>query len=96
LRHNSLREREKYQTSPVSSVLDKASAFMWASIKTAPLAWSTVMAVISPSALKRGVSRVPSSRSSLVPAGAKGVDGVHMRRSLGDWLRESSHFWRFA
>src|ERR1700734_1421548 len=70
--HNAWRERLKYHASPVAMVFASASAFMCATISTSPDAASVATQVRDPSASNFGVSAKPSSRSALVPGGAKG------------------------
>src|SRR4029077_8120857 len=53
-------------------VFASAGAFMCATISTSPDAASVATQVTSPSASNFGVSAKPSSRSALVPGGAKG------------------------
>jgi hypothetical protein len=48
LRHNALRERLKYQASPLAMVLRSASSFMCATISTSPVAASVATQVTSP------------------------------------------------
>src|SRR5580704_2676503 len=70
--HSARRERLKYHASPVAMVFANASAFMCATISTSPETASVATQVTSPSASNFGVSAKPSSRSALVPGGAKG------------------------
>src|ERR1700691_1469585 len=70
--HSARRERLKYHASSVARVFASASAFMCATISTSPETTSVATQVTSPSASNFGVSAKPSSRSALVPGGAKG------------------------
>src|SRR6202051_4935781 len=70
--HSARRERLKYHASPLAMVFASASAFMCATISTSPETASVATQVTSPSASNFGVSAAPSSRSALVPGGAKG------------------------
>src|SRR4051812_24817451 len=63
LRHSALRERLKYQASPLAMVLRSASSFMWATISTSPLATSVATQVKRPDASNLGWKSSPSSRS---------------------------------
>src|SRR6188768_1407957 len=67
LRQRARRERLKYQASPVAMVRRKASAFMWATISTAPDRASVATQVTSPSASNLGAKSAPSSTSSVEP-----------------------------
>ena len=72
LRQSSRRERDQYQASPVSMVLARASAFMWATMRTSPVSASVVTQVTSPSAPKRGMRTAPSSTSEAEEGGGNG------------------------
>src|SRR5664279_5734207 len=63
LRHSALRERLKYQASPLAIVLRSASSFMCATIRTSPLRASVATQVTSPDASNLGLNASPSSRS---------------------------------
>src|SRR4030081_1375985 len=65
LRHSALRERLKYQASPVAMVLRKASSFMCATISTSEVAASVATQVTRPDASNLGCNASPSSRSSI-------------------------------
>jgi len=58
-----LRERLKYQASPVAMVLRRASSFMWATISTSPVAASVATQVTSPATSNLGWKLSPSSIS---------------------------------
>src|SRR6185312_5371433 len=61
--HNALRDRLKYQASPLAIVLRNASSFMCATISTSPVAASVATQVTSPDASNLGWKANPSSRS---------------------------------
>src|SRR5204862_8287024 len=61
LRQSALRERLKYQASPVAIVLRRASSFICATISTSPVAASVATEVTSPDASNLGLNSSPSS-----------------------------------
>ena len=63
LRQSALRERLKYQASPLAIVLRRASSFMCATIRTSPVAASVATQVTRPDASNLGWNANPSSRS---------------------------------
>ena len=63
-RHKALRERLKYQASPVATVRRSAPSFIWATISTSPVAASVVTQVTRPPASNFGRKATPSSRSA--------------------------------
>src|SRR5882757_9143128 len=63
LRHSALRERLKYQASPLAMVLRSASSFICATIRTSPVTASVATQVTRPDSSKRGWKASPSSRS---------------------------------
>src|SRR6516225_525588 len=65
---SALRERLKYQASPVAMVLASASLFICATISTSPDFASVATVVMSPLASNLGVSAVPSSSSAAAAA----------------------------
>ena len=71
LRQSALREREKYQASPLSTVRLSASAFMCATIRSSPLSASVATQVTRPSASNFGASTRPSSISGRSVASGK-------------------------
>src|SRR5882757_867376 len=82
LRHNALRERLKYQASPVAMVLRRASSFICATISTSPFAASVATQVTRPAASNLGWNASPSSRSW------SSEDGDTV--SLANWTRGSA------
>ena len=67
MRHSALRERLKYQASPLSMVVRSASSFMCATISTSPLAASVATQVTSPTASNLGWNASPPQRSLMMP-----------------------------
>lgn len=65
LRQSSRRERDQYQASLASMVLFKASAFIHATMRTAPISTSVFNADRSPLALNTVAKTEPSSISAL-------------------------------
>src|SRR5258708_33388336 len=87
---SALREREKYQASPLSTVRLSASAFICATIKSSPLLASVATQVTRPSASNFGARRRPSSLGSdtegafsLPPAGRRADTQRLAPRTLG-------------
>src|SRR5450756_319322 len=90
LRHSALRERLKYQASPLAIVLRNASSFMCATIRTSPLRASVATQVTSPDASNLGLNASPSSRSLLSAKVAKtglSLRGAHHRHEPGLFRR---------
>src|SRR5882724_4404911 len=78
LRHNALRERLKYQASPLAMVLRRASSFICATISTSPVAASVATQVRRPDASNLGWNASPSSRS----LGSADVDTAALATSI--------------
>src|SRR5215475_7794111 len=88
LRQSALRERLKYQASPLAMVLRSASSFICATISTSPVAASVATQVRSPDASNLGWNASPSSRSSI---SADEDTGSPRRTSARLPLRPSHH-----
>ena len=58
-RHNALRERLKYQASPLAMVLRKASSFICATISTSPVPASVATQVTRPDGVEFGLESQP-------------------------------------
>ena len=78
LRQSALRERLKYQASPLAMVFCKACAFMCATIRTSPERASVATQVTSPSASNFGAKAqaVIDAFAAHPGKGTVGIDGV--------------------